>query len=294
MTPQVKDAVQQTLAHGRQIAHVHSVGGGCINKAWQLTLDDQSKVFVKEPNGKVLADHFQVEADGLNALAKPQCIRIPNVLGLTQTAENMPLLILEHIPTGSQGMDFQTTLGKQLATLHRKTTQQQYGWQGDNLLGATPQSNRWSDDWVDFVRRHRLGYQFKLARRNGHVDSQFMDTAQRLLDRLDTLLDCDEPACLLHGDLWAGNVMCDDAGNPVLVDPGVYYGQREADLAMTHLFGGFTPEFYQAYHDTWPLPDGTMQRQRVYMLYHLLNHLNLFGRGYFGQCNSLMHELLAA
>ena len=293
MTPQVLDAVQQTLVTNRQIAHVRAVGGGCINKAWQVTLDDQSSVFVKEPNGKVSVDHFQVEVDGLNALAKPHCIRIPKVLGLTQTASNVPLMILEYITTGTQGTDFPASLGRQLATLHRNTTQQQYGWHGDNLLGATPQPNTWSNHWIDFVRKHRLGYQFKLARRNGHVDSQFMDTAHRLLDRLDMLLDCDEPACLLHGDLWGGNVMCDDMGNPVLIDPAVYYGQREADLAMTHLFGGFTTEFYQAYHDTCPLSEQSMRRQRVYMLYHLLNHLNLFGRGYFGQCNSLMHELLA-
>lgn len=292
MTPDIRQAVAEGLADGRTVSGAQSVSGGCINKAWRVTLDDGSVVFVKQPQGRARADHFEVEADGLKALAVPACIRVPKVLAVTRSQADVPVLILEYIASVTQDSDFQATLGKQLATLHRNTFSQQCGWRSDNLLGATVQSNTWSNDWVRFVRTHRLGFQFDLARRNGHVDSRFMDSANRLLGKLDTLLDCHEPACLLHGDLWGGNIMCDDKGMPVLIDPAVYYGQREADLAMTHLFGGFTEEFYQAYHEVWPLPEDTMRRQRVYMLYHLLNHLNLFGRGYFGQCQSMMQQLL--
>jgi fructosamine-3-kinase len=292
MKSSVQQAIVTCLGGSRQIVTTRSLHGGCINQAWQVQFDDGMSVFVKQPSGSVPAEHFQVEADGLAALAKPDCIRIPKVLGLTQTDEGIPLLILQYITTGKQDSDFQTLLGRQLATLHQSTTQTLCGWHMDNDIGSTPQSNAWSNDWPTFFRTQRLGYQFDLAQRSGLVDTSFMAMANRLLEQIDTLIDVDEPACLLHGDLWGGNVMCDNAGQPVLIDPAVYFGHREADLAMTRLFGGFTSDFYQAYHDTWPLPPHTLRRQQLYMLYHLLNHLNLFGHIYHEQCLSVMRDLL--
>jgi fructosamine-3-kinase len=292
MTPDVQRVIEFWFGDDVKVAKVHAVGGGCINKAWRVCFEDGKQVFVKEPSKRVDPDYFQMEADALDALNEPQCLRVPQVLGVAYTPEQMPLLILEFIVSGRQAVDFQATLGKQLAKLHQFTTQYRFGWPYDNHLGSSVQPNGWATDWINFVRTKRLGYQFNLARRNGHGDSKFTELANKLLDQLDTLLDCDEPACLLHGDLWSGNVMSDENGQPVILDPAVYYGQREADLAMTHLFGGFNSEFYDAYNETWPLPTDTIRRQNVYMLYHLLNHLNIFGRGYYGQCISLMQDLL--
>ena len=292
MKPEVQRVIEFAMGDEAKVTKSYAVGGGCINQAWRVCLDDGREVFVKEPSRRMQSDYFRLEADGLEALREPQCIGVPKVLAVKNTPSGTPLLILEFIVAGNQPADFQTKLGTGLARLHRNTTQYRFGWPEDNLLGSSVQPNGWFNDWVDFVRKRRLGDQFDLARRNGHGDSQFTQTAQKLLAHLDTILDSDEPACLLHGDLWGGNVMCDQHGEPVLIDPAVYYGQREADLAMTHLFGGFTDDFYQAYEKVWPLPENSMRRQKVFMLYHLLNHLNLFGRSYYGQCVSLMQELI--
>ncbi len=144
---------------------------------------------------------------------------------------------------------------------------------------------------MDFWRSHRLGFQLRLAREHGVSDDELDRLGDRLMDRLDAWIDLsDEPACLLHGDLWGGNYLSDENGDPVLIDPAVYYGHREADLAMTRIFGGFEPAFYRAYEDEWPLPPGSEDRLPLYELYHLLNHLNLFGRSYRGRCVGILRR----
>ncbi len=295
MQQMLEAAIAQCLGESLKIVAMKNLDGGCINRALHVQLEDGQSLLIKLPVAKVPADHFVVEADGLIALAKPDCIHIPKVYGHGILDDGKPYLILEFIQTASQSSNFQAALGMQLAQLHKQTVSDQFGWHGDNYIGSTPQSNAQSNNWVEFYRTHRLGYQFKLAQQNGLVDSSFMDLARKLLDKLDDILNIDEPACLLHGDLWGGNVMCgeiDSQIRPVLIVPAVYMRHREADLAMMHLFGGFTADFYESYHKAWPLPAHTMTRQNVYMLYHLLNHLNLFGRGYFGQCLSLMKQCL--
>ena len=165
-----------------------------------------------------------------------------------------------------------------------------FGFEEDNYIGATPQPNAWTDDWVTFFAEQRLGFQLRLAADNG-FGGELARLGERLLSRLGELIDEPaEPACLLHGDLWGGNYLCDAEGQPVLIDPAAYYGRREAELAMTTLFGGFDSAFYGAYEEAWPLAPGSAERLEIYKLYHLLNHLNLFGGGYLGGCLGVLRR----
>jgi protein-ribulosamine 3-kinase len=184
-------------------------------------------------------------------------------------------------------------LGEQLAAMHR-ATRDRFGWRRDNTIGSTPQVNMQLSDWVEFWRRHRLGYQLDLAARNGYRGA-LQDKGAQLLERLPQFFKGYRPAAsLLHGDLWGGNAAVTAGGEPVIFDPAVYYGDREADLAMTTLFGGFTPAFYRAYETQWPLDPGHRERHELYNLYHVLNHLNLFGGGYRAQAEGMIDRLLAA
>lgn len=276
------------------------VGGGSIHRAAFLEIEGGGRLFVKWNRRDHLA-MFETEAAGLAALAEPGALRVPSdpLPGLSPGAA---FLVMEAIPTSSPGdrRAFFERFGRRFARLHRSTADREdrpgrFGFEDDNFLGTTPQPNPWTDDWVGFFREHRLGHQLRLARSSGASDPELDRLGGRLLDRLDEWLDLpDEPGCLLHGDLWSGNFLCDDSGEPVIVDPAAYVGHREADLAMTRLFGGFDPVFYDAYEEAWPLPPGATEqeeRDAVYRLYHLLNHLNLFGGGYRGQCIEVMRRL---
>ena len=182
-------------------------------------------------------------------------------------------------------------LGQRLAGLHRSSAER-FGWHRDNTIGATPQSNRWTASWIEFWRTQRLGFQLELAARNGYGGS-LQRRGEQLLAQLDALLAHDPAPSLLHGDLWGGNAAATPAGEPVLFDPACYYGDREADLAMTELFGGFAPAFYSAYRDTWQVDAGYAVRRDLYNLYHVLNHLNLFGGGYRAQAEGMIERLLS-
>jgi fructosamine-3-kinase len=183
-------------------------------------------------------------------------------------------------------------LGELLAVQHR-VTREKFGWHRDNTIGSTPQSNIESADWVEFLREQRLRPQLKLAENNG-ARADLIDSGERLCERLAHFFTDYRPApSLLHGDLWGGNWASDAGGQPVLFDPAVYFGDREADIAMTHLFGGFGPSFYEAYWRTWPLDAGVTSRVALYNLYHVLNHFNLFGGGYAQQALAMTQRLLA-
>ena len=182
--------------------------------------------------------------------------------------------------------------GEQLAQMHRYTADQ-FGWHRDNTIGSTAQVNSWENDWLTFWREHRLGYQLTLAGRHG-LGSRVLQKGERLQDNLQAFFDNHQPqASILHGDLWSGNYGISREGEPVIFDPAVYFGDREADLAMTELFGGFGSEFYAAYNATWPLDPGYPQRKTLYNLYHILNHYNLFGGGYGAQAEGMIDQLLA-
>ena len=280
------DAITRATGISAELASDCSIAGGCISSARRVELTDGRGYFVKQ-NDSAPPDMFPREADGLRALGDAGAIAVaqPVVAGDT-------FLVLEWIESGQPVANFSETFGEQLATLHRTTQTTRCGFEHDNYIGSTPQPNGWMEDWISFWRERRIGFQLKRARERGLSDRSFDALGNALLERLDTLLaGHTENACLLHGDLWGGNYLVNHAGVPVLIDPAAYYGAREADLAMTTLFGGFESAFYDAYEATWPLEPESEQRIGVYKLYHLLNHLNLFGGSYRQSCVSIMRAL---
>lgn len=264
------------------------VHGGCINESYRW--ESRSGVlFVKIAPVEQLP-MFEAESEGLQELARAKAVRVPRVLAMG-TAEDHAFLALEWIDLAGSVASASAHLGEQLAKQHR-TFAEQFGWHRDNTIGSTPQINTRDGDWLTFFREHRLRYQLDLAARNGY--GRRLQKGALLLERLDEFFEGHRPEpSLLHGDLWGGNFGVDGNGTPVIFDPAVYYGDREADLAMTRLFGGFTPTFYSAYEAAWPLPPAARARTQLYNLYHILNHLNLFGSGYLSQSESTIARLLA-
>ena len=278
-------------ATGRRVAAEPdaSVGGGSINECYRWA-SDQGPLFVKlAPRERLTM--FEAEAEGLGELAAAQALRVPRVLGRGESA-GQSFLALEWIEFGAHSAGSERLMGEQLAAQHRVTSSA-FGWHRDNTIGSTPQLNDPERDWVRFLVERRLRFQLELAARNGQ-GPQLIERGSLLCERAHQFFATYRPVpSLLHGDLWGGNWATDAAGQPVIFDPAVYYGDREADLAMTHLFGGFGREFYRAYEAAWPLDRDAPARRALYNLYHVLNHLNLFGGGYQRQAQSLIDQLLA-
>ncbi len=248
------------------------LGGGCINRAYRLELSDGRRYFVKL-NQTTSVVMFEAEYAGLAALAETHTVRVPMPL-VAGVSGNGSFLVLEYLELSSRGDAH--LLGKQLAALHRRSANA-FGYSQDNFIGSTEQSNTWSDNWMTFWRERRLGFQLRLAAKNGY-GGQLQALGEKLLDTLPVFFDGYAPQpSLLHGDLWSGNHAFLAGGTPVIFDPALYYGDREADLAMTELFGGFGADFYAAYRTAWPLDAGYATRRDLYNLYHVLNHANLFG-----------------
>ena len=263
------------------------VGGGCINRAMRISHGGQT-YFVKL-NDAAHADMFAAEARGLRELRDSRSLRVPEPLCHGTEAQSA-WLVLEDLALGGNGSP--TSLGLGLAAMHR-VTQNHFGWVQDNTIGSTPQINTPEPDWLVFWREHRLRFQLDLAARHGH-GARLRERGERLLGEFPHLFAGYRPAAsLLHGDLWSGNYAYSREGEPVIFDPAVYYGDREADLAMTELFGGFGREFYDAYREAWPLDEGYTVRKTLYNLYHVLNHFNLFGGGYFSQAHGMIDRLLS-
>ena len=264
------------------------LGGGCINAAFRLS-DDSQAWFVKT-NDVDRIDMFEAEAEGLNTLAAAAAIGVPRAL-CTGTGAGQSFIVMEYLSLGRGGTPNWSRAGRELAGLHRAQGTA-FGWDRDNTIGATPQPNYWRQDWVEFWRDQRLGFQLQLAASRGH-HGQLQTLGEQLLMRFPALLDHAPQPSLLHGDLWGGNIGFTRDGDPVIYDPATYYGDREAELAMTELFGGFSADFYAAYREAWPLDPGYRVRRELYNLYHVLNHLNLFGGGYGSQAQRMMQRLLA-
>ena len=266
-----------------------AVGGGCINQAFRLA-DAHQAYFVKTNTAQRLA-MFEAEADALQALGRCGAIRVPRPVCVGSTG-GTSYLVTDFVAMGHAGRDGWRAAGSALAALHRCTATT-FGWHRDNTIGATRQINDRGPDWVDFWCRHRLGFQLAEAARNGY-HGRLQSLGEHLLERVPLLLDHHPQASLLHGDLWGGNIsFTQDGSAPVIFDPATYYGDREADLAMTELFGGFGADFRAAYEAAWPLAPGYPVRRTLYNLYHVLNHLNLFGGGYGAQAEQMMQRLLA-
>jgi len=263
------------------------VSGGDISAAWRLGTD-AGDLFLKTGPASSL-DMFTAEAEGLRELAAAAAVKVPAVIAAGEAGDTA-FLALEWLVFESADAAVERRFGQQLAVLHRNTGQQ-FGWHRDNTIGLTPQPNAWSDDWVAFFGERRLGFQLRLAAENG-FGGEVQDSGRRLLKRLPLYFtDYTPQPSLLHGDLWGGNWSCCD-GQPVMFDPAVYYGDRETDLAMTRLFGGFGAAFYEGYETAWPLAPGSDERMKLYQLYHVLNHLNLFGSAYLGRGLALITSLL--
>lgn len=288
----VEEAIAQATGKRSAIRESGGIGGGCINSARRIALED-GRVFFLKSNAHPLPGMFEREAEGLKALAEASGeLRVPEVVAVGGGQGSVAhFIVMEYIPSGHPAGNFYRRLGRGFALLHQESRARRFGFHNDNYIGSTPQPNGWMEDWVGFFRHRRLGFQLELARQKGHADQRMTQLGDRLLDRLDEYIaQPDEPPCLLHGDLWSGNYLCDDLGRPVLIDPAVYYGRGEADLAMTRLFGGFDSDFYAAYHEVRPRQDGQQARNDIYQLYHLLNHLNLFGTSYLSGCLRILRR----
>lgn len=284
----IETLLQQHLGQQARLQQLDGASGGCINQAHIATLSDGSRWFIKQNQAAKLS-MFQAEAAGLNAIRDTQTLYAPQPL-LATSIGNSAYLVLEYLEL--DGATQAQQAGTQLAELHRHT-QAQFGWQMDNTIGLTHQANRQHKDWVEFWQQQRLGFQLKLAQRNGYPQPAYQQ-GLRLQEKLGVFFTDYQPqASLLHGDLWGGNIAYQADGHPVVFDPAVYYGDREADLAMTELFGGFSPAFYAAYQATWPLDSGYAVRKNLYNLYHILNHFNLFGGSYAMQAANMTEALLA-
>ena len=261
---------------------------GDVNASWRAE-SREGPVFLKIcPAAE--GDRLVAEAEGLHELSAAGSVRVPRVLALVEH-EDATCLALEWLPLEKPDHNVEACFGAALAALHRHTADR-FGWYRDNTIGLTPQLNTFDEDWIRFWRVRRLAPQLELAARRGY-DDELGRAGARLMDKLDRLLAGHAPvASLLHGDLWGGNWAA-VAGRPVMFDPAVYYGDRETDLAMTRLFGGFGSAFYRAYEQAWPLPAGHEQRLMLYQLYHVLNHLTLFGTAWLGQALRLLRSLNA-
>jgi fructosamine-3-kinase len=249
------------------------------------------QTFVKTGEASALP-RFEAEAAGLDALRATGAIRVPEVIALGLN-DGKATIALEHLDLHPLDRRSGAALGHALAKLHR-TTGPRFGWTADNFIGATPQENAWRDNWALFYAERRLRPQLHLARQHG-MDRKLVEEGESLAERSAAFfLDYQPMPSLLHGDLWSGNAGALGDGTPVIFDPAAYYGDREADIAMSELFGGFPEAFYAAYRQAWPLDHGFETRKVLYNLYHVLNHYNLFGAGYLGQARRMIEKLLAA
>lgn len=277
-----------------EIWEVAPLDGGCIHQV--VRLKTNNKTYCLKWNDAPLPGMFSTEAEGLSLLETTHTVHIPQVIGVNDPgSEQVPsFILLEYIDPPSNQTDgwSQEQLGEDLARLHLATQpsmMRSYGLDADNYLGASPQMNGWNDDWITFFGEKRIAFQMELARQKGRLPPIREARLCKFIARLPSwLAGVQRKPALLHGDLWAGNIIPNAQHRPVLIDPAVYYGDREAEIAYTECFGGFSSRFYQAYHAHYPLDPGYQDRRNIYNLYHLLNHLNIFGETYGAQVDAIL------
>jgi fructosamine-3-kinase len=284
MENEILNRIEKQL--NKKIVSQMPISGGCISDSSIIQTSSGEKYFLKI-NNHVPSDMFVKEANGLKEIEKTNSIRVPSV---NLAKDNF--ILMECIEASSKTKSFFKDFGIEFAKMH-KYNGSCFGFYEDNYIGSTIQINIPTEDekhdWKNFYFNKRLLFQFKLAEKKGYVDFGLRKCFNQLETKIHKILDTDsEKPVLLHGDLWAGNYIVDENGRACLIDPAVYYGNREADLAMTKLFGGFTKEFYYSYDEFYPLKDGYDYRENIYKLYHVLNHLNLFGSGYYQQALALI------
>ncbi|MBD2299302.1 MULTISPECIES: fructosamine kinase family protein [Nostocales] len=263
-----------------------SVSGGCINQGYAVS-NGEITYFVKLNQASQVA-MFEAEMLGLKQMFATNTIRVPKPI-CWGTSGDSGYIVLEWLEMGGGNTQSWAEMGRKLAAMHQATSQNGFGWDMNNTIGSTPQINTWTADWIDFYCTHRLGYQFQLARRRG---GNFPKQDKLLAAIPELLANHEVQPSLVHGDLWGGNAGCTVSGEPVIFDPATYYGDREVDIAMTELFGGFPAAFYQGYNAAFPLDQGYERRKTLYNLYHILNHFNLFGGAYGSQANRMIDQIL--
>ncbi|NJO41756.1 MAG: fructosamine kinase family protein [Cyanobacteria bacterium CRU_2_1] len=285
MWNQIAAHISTVIGEDFQANHRRSVGGGSVNQAYALTDGDRS-YFVKL-NQAIRIAMFEAEALGLRQILDSKTIRVPEPICYGVVDESA-YIVLEWLDLGYGDHQAWEEMGRNLAAMHKVTSAKGFGWDQNNTIGFIPQINPWTVSWVKFFTEHRLGYQFKLAIcRGGHFPKQ-----NQLLAAIPTILAGHTPMpSLVHGDLWTGNAAVTRQGEPIILDPATYFGDREVDLAMSQLFGSFPPNFYSAYNDVLPIDPGYKQRKILYNLYHILNHFNQFGGSYEYQANQMIASL---
>ncbi|WP_423148169.1 fructosamine kinase family protein [Rubrolithibacter danxiaensis] len=292
LTEELTDAIQHILEQQEKITKpvlpVSSVSGGSINSCYKLKAGERS-FFLKVNSSLKYPRMFLAEAEGLRQLRKTQTIAVPDVVGVGFAGQEQ-FLILNWIEEGNNSMESQQQLGFQLADLH-KNKGKQFGLDHDNYMGSLTQTNKFHTSWTEFFISQRLEPQLKIGVEKGLINNQIVKKFYLLFKKLNNLYPAEEPS-LVHGDLWSGNYLISLAGKPVVIDPAVAYAHREADIAMTRLFGGFSPAFYAAYNENNPLEKNWEERISLWNLYPLLVHVNLFGGGYIAQVKSCLQHYL--
>ncbi|MBE9226103.1 fructosamine kinase family protein [Phormidium sp. LEGE 05292] len=284
----IAEHISEVTGEKLVVENRRSVGGGCINQGY--VIGDRNRTYFVKLNQASEIDMFAAEALGLKEMWSTETIRVPQPI-CYGTADNSAYIVQEYLELGRSGGNHAwSEMGRNLAAMHKATSNQGFGWERNNTIGSTPQINTWTSDWVEFFAEHRISYQLKLAKRRGGQFSQ----GESLIKAITKLLANHHPQpSLVHGDLWSGNASVTAAGEPVIFDPATYYGDREVDIAMTELFGRFPASFYQGYNAVWPLDSGYELRKTLYNLYHIINHFNLFGGSYESQANSMISQLLS-
>ncbi len=287
MWDRIAERISEVTGEPFKIANRRAVGGGCINQSTSIT-DGKRTYFVKT-NDASESEMFAAEAEGVREMWETQTIRVPKPV-CWGTADSSAYIVFDWLELGGRGgSQVWEEMGRQLAAMHRHSGRGQFGWHRNNTIGATPQINTWMSDWAEFFAEYRIRYQLDLARQNGGNFSG----GDRLVEKIPELLaDRNPQPSLLHGDLWSGNAAVTADGEPVILDPATYYGDREADIAMTELFGGFPSAFYRGYNEAWALDEGYQRRKTLYNLYHIINHFNLFGGGYGSQAERMIRQLV--
>lgn len=286
LSEEISKILTERSGNNVEIIRASPMAGGDINKAFLLNTTD-GNFFTKYNHASAYPQMFEKEARGLQLLQMAREIRVPKVIASGE-AENHSFLVLKYIDSGSKQKDFWPAFGRRLAALHRHTAES-FGLDHDNYIGSLKQYNRSHRKWVDFFREERLRVQMEMAARSGLFPAGWAQSFENLFKRLDEIFPL-EPPSLIHGDLWSGNYMVDDTGQACIIDPAVYYGFREMDIGMSRLFGVFGSEFYESYHESYPMAPGWRERADICNLYPLMVHVNLFGAGYLGSVESILNK----
>ncbi|MFH1120191.1 MAG: fructosamine kinase family protein [Bacteroidota bacterium] len=280
----IENWLQREVSPACRILSFSVSGGGSINEAFRIETSS-GQFFIKYNSAKRYPGMFAAEDRGLAMLAETGCINVPLVL-LHHETVNFAFLLLDFIESGSPVKNYWQIFGNGLAALHRKSNAL-FGLDYDNYIGSLSQCNRQHDSWIEFLVTERFQPQLKMSMDSGILNSRDVRKVTHLCKKLADIIP-GEPPSLLHGDLWSGNFMTDEKGNPCILDPAIYYGHREMDIAMTKLFGGFSAEFYQAYQESFPMENGWEKRVEFNQLYPLMVHVNLFGGGYVAQVRQII------